>query len=153
MKEKLKKNKVLLVLAFILIVCFIFIVITLFKYFYTGLDSSKYGDRLEGKETVELHSNLEKEIKDLYSSKDVDAVEVKISGRIVYVTINLTEVKKKADARVLAEKSIEKFSEREKQFYDIQLVITCKKEGNSEDKVYPTMGYKNSSSSVVVWTK
>lgn len=152
MKEKLKKNKVLLVLLSILAICFVLILVALFKYFYTGNNSNKYGDRLEGVETAELHSTIQKEIEDLYSDSEVDSVKVKTSGKIVYLTINLKEVKKKADAKNLALKALAKFTEEEQNFYDIQFIITCESE-SSEDKLYPAMGYKNSSSSVVVWTK
>ena len=155
MKNKLKNNKVLLVLALILIICFVLIVVALFKYFYSGKNTSKYGDRLEGAESYTLHSSMKSEIERLYEKTEVSSVSIKQNGKIVYLTIDLAEVKKIEDAKSIALKSLDKFTDDEKNFYDIQFIITCSKEESSsaENNLYPKMGYKNSSSSVVVWIK
>ncbi len=154
MKKKLKQNKVLLALAFILIVCFGLILFVLFKYFYLGGNSNKYGDRLEGIESHEIHKDLKNEISELYKDTKMELKSLKTNGKIIYVTFNLSEVIKVQDAKNLALKSIEKFTDDEKNFYDIQIIITCDAEDSSaESMLYPIMGYKNSSSFEVVWTR
>lgn len=154
LKNKFKSNKILLLLGGILVVCFILILLALFKYFYGAANNTKYGDRLDGISEYKLDKNLNKEIETLYSDSEVDSVTVKTSGKIIYLTIDLDKVKTKEDAKAIALKSLDKFSDEEKQYYDIQFIITCnKEEASAETKLYPIMGYKNSSSSVVVWIK
>lgn len=150
--KSLKNNKVLLVLALILIICFALILLALFKYFYSGRNASKYGDRLENSQSYKLSDNLENEIKSLYKDDEINEVEIKVSGKIVYLTLNLSAVKKLEDSKSLALKALEKFSAEEMNYYDIQFIITCDSVSSSNEvNLYPTMGYKNSSSSVVVW--
>jgi len=151
--KKIKENKVLLALAIILVICFGLIIFVLFKYFYVGDNSSKYGDRLDGIESHEVHKDLEKEIKEIYTDSKLNLKSVKTSGRIIYVTFELSEVIKTEDAKNLVLKSLEKFSDDEKSYYDIQFIVTCESEGSTETKLYPIMGYKNSSSIEVIWTR
>ena len=153
MKRKLKQNKVLLVLAIILVICFGLILFVLFKYFYVGDNVSKYGDRLDGVESHKVHKKLESEIKELYTDTKMSLKSVKTSGRIIYVTFELSEIIKVEDAKNLVLKSLDKFTDDEKSFYDIQFIVTCKAEESSETLLYPIMGYKNSSSIEVVWTR
>lgn len=151
--KKIKENKVLLVLAIILIICFGLILFVLFKYFYVGNNISKYGDRLDGIEAHKIHKELESEIKELYKDSKLDLKSIKNSGKIIYVTFELSELIKAADAKNLVLKSLEKFSDDEKSFYDIQFIVICESEGSTETKLYPIMGYKNSSSTEVIWTR
>ena len=63
--KKLRENKVLLVLAVILLICFVLIGYVLFKYFYVGCNLDKYGDRLDGIESHPIHNSLKTEIIDI----------------------------------------------------------------------------------------
>ena len=47
-------NRVLWVLLGILVICFLAIGILFYRYFYAGTSSSKYGERLDGIENVEI---------------------------------------------------------------------------------------------------
>ncbi len=154
-KNKLKNNKILILLGSILIICFILIVIALFKYFYGANNNTKYGDRLDDISKHKLDSNLVSEIKSIYTSNEVDDVTLKTSGKIIYLTIDLSEVILKENAKTLALKALEKFPDDAKNYYDIQFIVKCSKEESSstENKLYPIWGYKNSKSSIVVWTK
>lgn len=149
MKKLIKENKVLFVLAIIIIVSLILMAIGLFTYFY-GNDKDKYGDRLNGKEEYVIKDTIGEEIKSLYDEK-VENVKVDIRGKIIYITIDVANAVEKNTAKSLANQALEKFSEEEKNFYDIQFLITCTKE-EAEEKAYPIEGYKNSSSTNVVWT-
>ena len=133
LKNKFKSNKILLLLGGILVVCFILILLALFKYFYGAANNTKYGDRLDGISEYKLDKNLNKEIETLYSDSEVDSVTVKTSGKIIYLTIDLDKVKTKEDAKAIALKSLDKFSDEEKQYYDIQFIITCNKEEASAE--------------------
>lgn len=149
MKKVIKENKVLFVLAIVIIIALIIMTFGLIKYFYsTNID--KYGDRLSGIENHTIKDTISEEIKSLYGP-EVENVKVDIKGKIIYIIFDVADAVSKEDAKGLAIKSLEKFSEEDKNYYDIQFLVTCKKE-SAEEKVYPIEGYKNSSNPQVVWT-
>lgn len=152
MKRILSENKVLLVLAIIIIVSLIVIGVSMVMYFYTGNGKDEYGDRLQGIENVEILNDIDKKVAELYT--DIAAfneVVVNVKGKIIYINIDIKENLSLVDAQSLAIKSLEAFSEEEKSFYDIQIIITAKTTEEESD-IYPLMGYKNAKNSQVVWT-
>ena len=152
MKRILSENKVLLVLAIIIIVSLIVIGVSMVMYFYTGNGKDEYGDRLQGIENVEILNDIDKKVAELYT--DIAAfneVVVNVKGKIIYINIDIKENLSLVDAQSLAIKSLEAFSEEEKGFYDIQIIITAKTTEEESD-IYPLMGYKNAKNSQVVWT-
>lgn len=149
MKKLIKENKVLFVLAIILIIALILIAVGLFSYFY-GNNKDKYGDRLNKVEEYKIKDTISEEIKSLYDA-NVENVKVDIRGKIIYIILDVANGVEKNTAKSLANQALEKFTEEEKNFYDIQFLITCTKE-EAEEKIYPIEGYKNSSSINIVWT-
>ena len=148
MKKLMKENKILFVLALIIIICVVLIVFGLVKYFYGGKDP--YGDRLNGKDKLPISENISKDIKSLYQD-EVSEVSVDVKGKIIYIIMDVKNGTTKENAESLANKALEKFSEEEKNYYDIQFLVTCNKE-EAEDKLYPIEGYKNSSNNQIIWT-
>ncbi len=149
MKKLFVRNKVMFVLIIILLICFILIIYSLIKYFYAG-SKSNYGDRLENVAEHKLDNNIEESVKSLYSENDeIGDVKVELRGKIIYVTIDYVKAIKLEDAKSLALKSLEAFPQEEKDFYDIQYILTAKT--IAEDNSFPTMGYKNALSTIVVW--
>jgi hypothetical protein len=147
----IKHNKVMLVLGVILVLCFLTLLYTLVKYFYNGLNSNAYGDRLEGIEEYKLDKNIEENINKLYDSIDsVGDVNISAKGKIIYITINYVKAIKPDDAKSLALKALEGFSDKEKGYYDIQYILTSDNITENTES-FPTTGAKNASSSVVVW--
>ena len=63
MKKMYNENRTLFIILMIALVCILISFILLFKYFYFGNGQSKYGDRLQGIETVEINNNRIDEIK------------------------------------------------------------------------------------------
>lgn len=149
MKKLFVRNKVMFVLVIILLACFILIMYNLIKYFYAG-NKNAYGDRLENLKEHKLDNNIEEKVANLYSeNKEVGDVKVELRGKIIYVTIDYVKAIKLEDAKSLALKSLEAFSQEEKEFYDMQYILTA--ETIEEDESFPTMGYKNALNTVVVW--
>lgn len=149
MKKLFVRNKVMFVLVIILIVCFILIAYNLIKYFYAG-NKNAYGDRLENVENYKLDTNIEAKISALYKeNSEVGDVTIKLQGKIIYITIDFVKAIKLDDAKSLALKSLDAFSKEEKEFYDMQYILTAKT--IEEDESFPTMGYKNALNTVVVW--
>ena len=144
-------NTMLWILIGILVVCFIMIGFLFYKYFYSGISTSKYGDtRLEGIENYPLSKTLEEDIKGIYSKeKSVGDVKVNVEGRIIYVNIDFKEAIKLDTAKTLASKSLEKIGEDNLKFYEVQLLLTYS--GKEENKNFPIFGSKNANSLKVVW--
>ena len=143
-------NRVLWVLLGILVICFLAIGILFYRYFYAGISSSKYGERLDGIENYPLSETLEKDIQDLYKDNtEIDKVTVTNEGKIVYITINFKQSIKVSTAEDLAIKSLEKIGEKNLTYYDIQYILTYS--GTEENTNFPVFGSKSASSLKVVW--
>lgn len=149
MKKVIKENKVLFVLALVVIISLILIGVGLVKYFYSS-SGDKYGDRLNGIEKHKLSNTLSDDIKALYES-GVESVSVDTKGKIIYVIMDVSDGVSKVDAQSYAIKVLDVFSDDDKSFYDIQFMITCKN-ASEETTTYPMEGYKNSNNTQVVWT-
>lgn len=149
MKKMIKENKVLFVLALIIFISLIAIVIGLLTYFYKS-DGDKYGNRLDGVDKYPISKDISSEIKSLYET-GVQSVSVDVKGKIIYIIIDVNDGVSKEDARGYAIKSLEKFSDDIKSFYDIQFMITCKSI-TEPTTMYPMMGSKHSGNSQVIWT-
>lgn len=153
MKKKLKslynKNKVLFVLVTIMIVCFIIIIIGLLTSFYKKVNTSKYGDRLDGIKEVEISKSDVNEYKRYFEEADgVLQADLNIKGKIIYVNITFDEGTKVSKAKKVATEGLNEFEPKEVKYYDIQYILSC--DDNKKD--YPTMGYKNNTSDSIVWT-
>ena len=152
MKRILSENKVLLVLAIVIIASLIVIAVSMVLYFYTGNGKDEYGDRLQGIEDVQRPNDINEKVAELYSeSTAFNDVIVNVKGKIIYINIDIKENLSLVDAQSLAIKSLDAFSDEEKNFYDIQIIITAKTTEEESD-IYPLMGYKNAKNSQVVWT-
>lgn len=148
--KKIRNNKVLLVLLGILLVCIIAIGILFYKFFYAGAGGSKYGNRLNGIENYPLSSNLQDEIKSLYSDNSkVGTIKVNTEGRVIYIDIDFKETLKVSEAESLAEKSLKKIGENNLTYYDVHFILTYS--GEEENENFPVFGAKSSNSLKVVW--
>ncbi len=153
-KRKNKQdNTMLWILIVILFVCFAMMGFLFYKYFYSGISTSKYGDtRLEGIENYPLSDTLEDDIKGLYEAeKSIDNVKVHVEGKIIYINIDFVESVKLDAAKTLAVKSLEKVGEENLKFYEIQIYLTYS--GEAENTNFPVFGSKNANSAKVVWMK
>ena len=104
-----------------------------------------YGNRLDGK--VPVQENISKIIKEKIND-GVTKVNVRVSGRIINVEIEVLEEVSRDAAKRYGEIALEQFK-KEKEFYDFQIMIT--KAG--ESKEFPIIGYKSLQSSYISWTK
>ena len=151
-KSKNKQdNTMLWILIIILLVCFLLIGFLFYKYFYSGISTSKYGDtRLEGIENYPLSENLESEINKLYKEeKSVNKVKVDVEGRIIYIIVDFKESIKVDSAKSIATKALDKIGEDNLKFYEVQYILTYS--GEEENTNYPVFGSKNANSLKVVW--
>ena len=149
--KKIKKiweeNKVLLVLAIILLVCFAVVIIVGMTYFY-GSNNNVYGNRLDATKDVPLSDKLLKDIKDeAEKSEVVKEANVDLRGLIVYISIKFKDDTKLDDAKKVADSLVELFNEDELKVYDLEFSLE-----NDSEKGFTLMGARNSSGSgVIVW--
>lgn len=142
----IKRNKKLLVVIIVFLVGLICAVQLKNILFPSG--GAIYGNRLEGIEEVELAKDLDKQI--LEKIKDgVSKVEVRLSGRIVNITMTVNGDVSPSTAKEYAKKSLELFAEKQLKYYDIQ-VFAIK---DVESKEFPIIGYKHQDKSEFKWTK
>jgi hypothetical protein len=143
----IKKFKWIILGFFIL--CFI-LVAWVCKDLFLSADGPMYGDRLEGIDKAPIDANTKKEITDLLlKTAGIKKVETNIHGKILNViilvdeTITVDKVKESANA------SLDKLSEAQKSFYDVQFLVDYANE--TKATIYPIIGYKNKNSDVIVW--
>lgn len=149
-KKKSGDGKIIFLLLFILVACFVAIGVLFYKYFYSGASDNKYGDRLEGIENYKLSENLESDIQSIYKdNKTIDSVVVDVQGKIIYLNFKFKGTVKVETAKSDAIKALDKIGEENLKFYDVHFVLTyVGEEGNDN---FPIFGAKSSSSLKVVW--
>ena len=145
-----KRNRVYSILMIVSIICIVSILVGVILYFVGQTNKDKYGNRLDGIESVEIKKDKISEIESKISENElVKDTNINISGKLIYVIINLN-MGKHADAEAIAQSSLELFSEEEKAFYDIQYIVS--NEDKSIEENFPIMGYIKSGNSVIKWT-
>ncbi len=150
MKNFIKNNKTLFVLLVIAGFCIILSVILLFKYFYFGNGGSKYGNRLEGIENVQINNDkINSIVSNLESEDSVQTAKLNITGKIIYIKLVFKDSAKLTDAQAIAVKSLENFSDQEKGFYDFEFTLYQEATENTEG--FKIMGAKNVKGSNLVW--
>lgn len=152
MKEFLKKNKYILLIALAFLILFIIMLIAVKDLFFsTGKD--KYGDRLEGIEEHEITDDRQYDvINSLKENEKVKDVTIDIKGKIIHIMIDMKNETSLDDAKKIASLALEKFKEEELSFYDVQFYLT-QKENESEESNYPVMGSKSALNDGISWIK
>ena len=148
-KGLIKRHIVLFILCVIALIAIIVMLIFFLKMSINN--SSKYGDRLDGIEKVELSKKDLSEIKDkILETKEVSSAKVRVQGKIVYIDISYKEGTDLAKAKEIASGAIVNFEDDEKAFYDFELIIN---EDSEKDDAWASVGAKNSSDSEIIWTR
>ena len=149
LKEIWGKNKVLIVLGIILIICFIAIIVVTVSYFFGGSESV-YGDRLDGIEDHPIEDSFVSEYTTNLESDDmIESVEFDTKGRIIYITINFVGDTSLVEAQSKTAASLETFSEDLLSYYDINFTSTSEATDNSDG--FTLMGARNVAGSGLVW--
>ena len=147
----IRKHKLLVLLIILLIILLVFCV-KVFLIFNDKDEVAIYGERLKGVEKVTIDAdkytkNLTKKL-----AEQAKSVTVRRQGRILNVIIDVKDEVNRDGARALANQSVEEFTDKEKEYYDIQIFL--KKTGNTEDKAqFPLIGYRHHTQDGINWTK
>ena len=148
-KELWTKNKILWVLLFILLICFITIIVVSFTFFFGG-NESEYGDRLKELESHEIAESFKSEYEEVLENDElISDASIRISGRIIYINIKFNNDTPLFEAQSKATASLEKFTDDILNYYDINFILLCDATDNSDG--FTILGARNVSGSGIVW--
>ena len=149
MFKKLKKfyrnNRIYCILMIISVICIMVMGVSVIVYFYNQLTTNSYGSRLENIDRYDLGNSLN-DLENFYKDQTgVENVSVRLQGKIIYVDVKVVETMNNEQIQSLATSSLDKISEENRGFYDIQYIF-------ARNDLNPYMGAKNSGNTVIVWT-
>lgn len=149
-KDFWRKNKVLVVLVGILVICFVAICIVVATYFFGGSETV-YGDRLKDIDkhpiTEELKNEYINSLKE--DEKAVQDITFNSKGRVIYIRIKFVDDYALKDAESKAIASLAKLTDNILEYYDLNFTLVADKTENSDG--FTIMGAKNTGSENIVW--
>lgn len=136
-------------------VIIIFLIIVIFgvaflRFLLPNYSGDLYGNRLNGISSYEIDDTKIDEMKEaIGGTEGVVSVDYLLEGKLINITIKVKDEFDKEAAKNLASQTLTYFSDDEKGFYDIQVLISSEDQ-NSEK--YPIIGYKHKTSESLVWS-
>lgn len=145
----LKKNKKVVMLIGIIVA--ILLVLLLIKLLiFPSLGKNLYGNRLDGIDEVRINQDSITKLKDdLKATGKIESVTYHLEGRMINFIIDFKTDVGIDEAKGLALKTLEGITKSQKEYYDIQVILT--KTGNSENG-FPSFGYKNKTRDTYSWS-
>lgn len=149
-KKFYREHRVFTILMAVLLVCAVLIITVLFQCFYVGNGTDKYGDRLEGIENYEISSERQGDYEStLMENTKVKSASLSITGKIIYIKIVFETDVKLAEAKSIAQKSLDSFSDEEKSFYDFN--FTLEQEATDNNDGFLIEGAQNKNGNGLLW--
>ena len=146
-KKFLKKHKGA-VIGILIIILLVIGLLAAKNFFFPEETGLYYGNRLEGRDKYKIKDETKNKVTDIFKDSSSSA-KVRIAGRIIYIDVVVNDDVSRDAAKDLGNKALEVFSDSEKSYYDIQLLINNK--GNQGQ--FPIIGYKHHKKSAIVWNK
>ena len=144
----MKKKYVKIIIALILLVVLVYGALFVKDFFFSSDEKVIYGTRLKGISKHKISEETKNNVKEALK-EGTSKVEVRISGKIIYIVMKVNEGTTVEAAKALGIKSLESFTEDEKGYYDVQIMI----DSEGENEKFPIIGYKHHLKSNVSWTK
>lgn len=120
----------------------IFFLILIWLFIVPVFSNNKYGDRLDGIKEHKISSDTVKDIENSLKDNDkVTDVTYNNEGRILDFIITVSNDMSTEDAKKLGDTILDKISDDDKKYYDIQILIDTEEENDN----YPIAGYKHKS--------
>jgi len=125
----LRKNIFLTLMSLFVLTGAIIILVVMVDFFISG--NNEYGNRLKGIEKVEMTTKeLNKITSTIEENESIANTNIRIQGKIIYITINYKEGTTPEQAKEIAGSTLQHFSEEEKNFYDIGYFLTSEGENS-----------------------
>ena len=138
-------------IAILVVILMALAAICIFGYIvYKNIFAGVKSRRLDG---VDKHPLTKEEIKNVSAvyeemeALDSVTIELNKNSKIIKIKVVLKEDVNFETVKNVCNKSVEKFSEDNLSFYDLEVFITSKK----ESEVYPQIGYKHRSNTTFSW--
>ncbi|CCY46431.1 putative uncharacterized protein [Firmicutes bacterium CAG:822] len=120
----------------------IFFLILIWLFIVPVFSNNKYGDRLDGIKDHKISSDTVKDIENSLKENDkVTDVTYNNEGRILDFILTVSNDMSTEDAKKLGDTILDKISDDDKKYYDIQILIDTEEENDN----YPIAGYKHKS--------
>lgn len=149
-KRFYQEHRIFTILMAVVLVCVVIIATVLIQCFYVGNGSDKYGNRLEGIDKYKITSSRQKDFENNVANNDkIKSVDIQITGKIIYITMQVEPDVALVEAESIAQKSLEEFSEKERSFYDFN--ITLKQNSSDKSDGFIISGAKNKNGVGLVW--
>lgn len=147
----LKEHRIFTILMAIVVVCMVLIITVLINVFGGFLDDNgSYGNRLEGIDKVKISEKKESDFENNIANNDkIKSVDLRVQGKIVYITIQVEPGVVLEEAEGIALKSLDEFSDEEKAFYDFN--YTLKQNSTDKSEGFIISGAKNSNGTKLIW--
>lgn len=118
----------------------VFLIVIIWLFIVPVFSNNKYGDRLDNIEKHKISSSTIDDIENtIKENKQVETVTYHNEGRILNFIIKVSADMNVEDAKALDDIILEKIKDKDKQYYDIQVLIDTKE----ENEKYPLSGYKS----------
>ncbi len=149
-KKFLKEHRIFTMLMAIVVVCLVLIITVLINVFYMGNGSNKYGNRLEGIENVQISDSRQSDFENnIANNEKVKKVDIRVQGKIVYITMQIEPGVKIEEAKGIALKALDEFSDEEKAFYDFNFTLKQNSTENSDG--FLISGARNKNGTGLIW--
>lgn len=149
-KKFFKEHRIFTMLMAIVIVCLVLIITVLINVFYMGNGSNKYGNRLEGIENVQISDSRQSDFENnIANNEKVKKVDIRVQGKIVYITMQIEPGIKIEEAKSIALKTLDEFSDEEKLFYDFNFTLKQNSTENSDG--FLISGARNKNGTGLIW--
>ena len=136
------------IVAIIIIIFLVIIGIMVKNFFFPDDAEAYYGTRLEGIEKVKISDKKKEKLKERFNGS-VKSVTVRIQGRIINISAKVNDDVNTDTAKYLSDLTLEKLTDEEKAYYDIQFMYTS----DVDKEHFPIIGYKHHTKKAISWTK
>lgn len=145
----IRKHKFTTFTIIMLLVIFI-LAFSLIRFLVPNYDGDGYGNRLRGIENYKIDDKIVNELKNTIGQKEnVVSVDYLLTGRLIDITLVVKDEVEKDAAKAIAGECIPYFTDEQKKYYDIQILV---KSENEESEKYPVIGYKHKTSETLIWS-
>ena len=145
----IRKHKFTTFTIIMLLVIFI-LMFSLIRFLVPNYDSDGYGNRLKGIENYKIEDKTINELKDkIGQNESVVSVDYLLTGRLIDITLVVKDEVEKDAAKAIAGECLPYFTDEQKKYYDIQILV---KSENEESEKYPVIGYKHKTNEALIWS-
>lgn len=145
-KNKLSIGKIIKYSIIVIILVIIAIASYLvYKNIFSGVENTRY----EGIENYKLTSKEKNNVKEkLNEIENIKNVNIYTNSKIIKIHIILDKDTKFENVKEICNESLEKFSEENLKFYDVEVFVES---NDKESSLYPQIGYKHKTNSKFSW--